>query len=367
MLATWLPEPSAPDPTYARREEHTLDWLARSTVQRAVECRRFLNENIVALPCEAQSLMQHALRERWNSAFFELIVARMLQELGASVMVEDTSPSGSRPDFTAQFREGKVIVEAASPIINADAGLELKNRMPLLHIIEQQIPDELHVGIWELPNLGHNDSKRAFKLAVARMIAKALELQGETLSNLEVVEELPQGIINLHFWSALQGSPKLVMEPPVTYIDNTEERIKATAQRKRKQVRGADASVLLAIQASGLSSDIEDFDMALFGHTLEQTNLHGQVVARAFKADGLFTKNINSEQPPTYAGVLAFLEVGFARVREPILYMHPRFSGRLPEQVMRLEQRRFDTGAQMIVVEHATISELLTNMRFVRT
>ena len=78
--STWLPEPSAPDDTYAGRDEHALDWLARSTIARAKACRRFLNEHLSKLPAGTQRKMLHDLRYQWHSTFFELIVARLLQE-----------------------------------------------------------------------------------------------------------------------------------------------------------------------------------------------------------------------------------------------------------------------------------------------
>ncbi len=79
----WLPEPSIVDDSSARRGEHTLDWLARSTLPRAKACRRFLNENLAAIPQEHQPRLFHDLRVRWKSAFFELMVLRTLQLLVA--------------------------------------------------------------------------------------------------------------------------------------------------------------------------------------------------------------------------------------------------------------------------------------------
>jgi hypothetical protein len=38
----WFPEPTETDNTFSRRVEPTADWLKRSTVPRARECRRLL-------------------------------------------------------------------------------------------------------------------------------------------------------------------------------------------------------------------------------------------------------------------------------------------------------------------------------------
>src|SRR5438067_162316 len=127
----WFPEPLFVDDTYGDRAEHTLDWLARSTVPRATACRHFLTEHISKLPVQNQSDLVHDLRPKWHSTFFELIVARILQELGASIVVEAMNPDGRRPDFNAQFPDAAVTVEAKAPIFNAGTGDELKNRIPL--------------------------------------------------------------------------------------------------------------------------------------------------------------------------------------------------------------------------------------------
>src|SRR5215207_3604421 len=81
----WFPEPSRSDDSAANRGEPTTDWLQRSTHPRAKAARRFLNENLSALPSEHQGVLYRMLHERWHSAFFELIVGRTLQVLGATI------------------------------------------------------------------------------------------------------------------------------------------------------------------------------------------------------------------------------------------------------------------------------------------
>jgi hypothetical protein len=113
-----MPEPSIPDDTYARRGEHTLDWLSRSTLVRAKECRRFLNEHLSKLPVSNQSKIFHDLRYKWHSTFFELIVARLLQELGGTLVFENNNRDGKCPDFNTRFPDATIIVEAKAPIFN---------------------------------------------------------------------------------------------------------------------------------------------------------------------------------------------------------------------------------------------------------
>src|SRR5215467_13807354 len=103
---TWLPEPTVPDETYGQRREQPIDWLMRSTLPRAKEARRFINEHLSKMPMDAQQSIFQGLRTRWQSAFFELIVALILQELGATILVEHMNVNERRPDFTASFTDG---------------------------------------------------------------------------------------------------------------------------------------------------------------------------------------------------------------------------------------------------------------------
>jgi hypothetical protein len=154
-------------------------------------------------------------------------------------------------------------------------------------------------------------------------------------------------------------------EAPITAFDNSEQRIRFAVKRKRSQVRSSNKPVLLAIEASGISSDSEDFDRALFGHTYESYNIRRQLEKRGFKPDGAF--NTSSNKPPTYAGVLAFLNVGFWGGPAPLLYNHPRFIRHLPESILGLEQHRYDKASNEIQVISAKTNDLMQRLKFVQT
>src|SRR2546421_6084689 len=136
MTKIWFSEPLTVDESWGQRGEQPLAWLARSTLPRARAIRRFLNENISQIPVDAQSKIVDALHHRFKSAFFELIVARTLQILGATIIVEAKQADNKQPDFLSQFPDGILVVEAASPNFNAEASEEVKNRNPLTDIIE---------------------------------------------------------------------------------------------------------------------------------------------------------------------------------------------------------------------------------------
>lgn len=334
----WFLEPSTQDDTCANRAEHTLDWLARSTSARAKECRRFLNEHISKMPEQNRNSFVRDLREKWQSTFFELITARILQELGASIVLEAANPDGKRPDFKAQFLDAPVIVEAKSPVFNSETGEELKQRIPLLNYIESKIPNGWLVSVWQVPKIGPADSRKQFERVVDQMLDIPPPYQDGT--DRELIEEIGNGIIHLHLIPKSSNNNRLGWEAPISLVDNSRSRIIHAVKSKRKQVRNSQTPVLLAIQASSISSRFEDFDMALFGGECAHIGQNHRVIKTTFLPNGIF--NNKSDRAPTYAGVLAFLNVDFNICVGPILYHHPRFSGTLPNEILRLEQRKYN-------------------------
>lgn len=363
LRSNWLAEPSIKDDPHKNRREHTLDWLARSTSAKARECRRFLNESLSKFPHEVQEYFHHYLSERWHTTFFELVVARMLQELGADLAYEITNVDGKCPDFVAQFQDRRIIVEAIAPTFNASIGVEARNRIPLLEIIDSKIPEGWLVGVWELPKIGPSDSKQEFKRTIARLLDIPPPTKDAT--DLELTADFPSGVIRLHLWPGSSRSRRVAMEGVYTTFDNSEARIRHAIRQKRPQVRGSNVPVLLAIQASGISSSFEDFDIALFGRTYESYNERGELVETGFMPSGEF--NNKSDKAPTYAGVLAFLDIGWLGGPGPVLYRHPRFSSELPESILILEQRNYDSKEGRICHLSSTGQhDLMQKLRFVQ-
>ena len=357
----WFPNPRVNDDTYAHRGENTVDWLARSTTLRARECRRFLNENISKLPPHDQSKFVHDLREHWNSTFFELITARILQELGASITLEAAAATGKRPDFIAEFSDATVVVEAKAPVINKATSEKEATRIPLLNFIEAKIPPGWLVGVWELPDIRPNDSKREFKRVVEQMLKVAAPGPNDTPR--ELTATLPQGLLHLHLFPTGASHQRLGLEAPIALVDNTQDRIRHALKAKRTQVRNSKEPVILAIQASGYCSDFEDFDVALFGHSYERYDQHRKSVASGFLPDGVFKTKAVGE--PTFAAILAFLTVGFNACRAPVLYLHPRFDRTLPKGLLQLEQRRFNILTQEIETQPSTVTTLIGQLNLV--
>jgi hypothetical protein len=359
----WFSEPSQADDSWGQRGESTTSWAERSTLPRARATRRFLNENLSALPEEYQVAFHRALHDRWPSAFFELIVARTLQVLGASIEVEPGGAEDIRIDFVASFPDSTVGVEAVAPAFNVEVGKQINRRNPLLDIVESLAPPDLWVLVESLPELGPDDSKKRFKKAVEKLLADASG--ADTSFRTEFSEELPQGTLRIR---VIPKSPNmstgrsLGIEPPLTAVDDTEQRVRRTVDRKRRQGRESATPTLLAIHATGISSSYEAFDQALFGHTFTRIGLDGQVLDTDFDADGVFNKGVGT---PTWAGVLAFVRIGLRGGLDPVLYLHPRFAGKLPDALLRLEWRTYDTEAERIEIHKPSATGILDKMGFV--
>ncbi|HKO63064.1 MAG TPA: hypothetical protein VJV03_18025 [Pyrinomonadaceae bacterium] len=359
----WFPEPLSVDDSFARRDESWFDWLSRCTSLKGRESRRFLNHNINALPPDWQpKLVEHMRTREWHSVFFEMAVARTLQILGASIAVEvPVTNTNRQPDFTSAFPDVTITVEATVPELNRIVGKQMSANEDLVKVIESLTPDDWSVEVWRLPKLGPNDSKRAFKQTIRKIFS---ELPPATLCS---------DSLRIENDSSFDGELAITLRPgrtgkraaPVRGLaagpDDAEQRIAAAVANKKRQVRKATTPVILAISTSPFG-DLEDYDRALYGLTFEEFDINGKHVRAGFRSVGAF--GTVRSQPPTIAGVLAYRDVGFTRVVDPVLYLHPRFVGTLPDALHNLEVRSLDSDG--ISVKPAQIKNLLVEMEFVR-
>ena len=365
MSEDWFPEPVETDDTYAGRLESTPSWLARSTLDLAREYRSFLNRNLSALPEECQKGIGQRLKtdQPFRSAFFELVVGRTLQTLGASIICEPENPvDGTKIDFIAEFPDLTVGVEATSPLFDQEMGETAKNYATLVGTIEDLSPSGWAVAIGSLPDVGPSDSKKPFKAAVRHMLDVPPPAPGE--SEREVVGVIPEGEIRLTLFSkaahGLREESKILWEAPMTTIDDSKRVIRDAVEGKRRQARNVAVPVLVTVDGKGIVTRLEDFDMALFGHSVAHLDQYGNQYATSFRADGLFA---GGEGEPTISGVLAFTEVGPLRCSEPVLYLHPRFGGHLPDALLRLERRTL--GVDGVSVQEAQNQRFLDVLGFV--
>ncbi|MDQ3645878.1 MAG: hypothetical protein M3345_02980 [Actinomycetota bacterium] len=218
------------------------------------------------------------------------------------------------------------------------------------------------VVVSSLPDIGPQDSRKRFRSTVRRLIADAASVGPYPV---DVSEELPEGTVSLTLVKKGAGvSPgrSVGVEPALTAWDDTERRVRRAVSRKRRQGREADVPALVAVHATGIASAYEEFDLALFGREVAEMDARGRLSGTRFEPDGAFARGGGE---PTWAGVLAFLNVGFLGGSDPVLYLHPRFGGRLPAALLTLERRRYDAQAGVIAVEKPLTIGVLGALKFV--
>ena len=356
----WIKEPIIVDETYASYDESTIDWLRRSTNKRATDSRIFLNHNLGKIPKQYRELIIDRLTQDWRSGLFELILARYLQELGANLLYEKPIQGGKRPDFTTVFDDGSIIVEAISPIFNSELIKEQKNNAPLIKYIEKNKPPGWLVLLLRLPNIGPSDSKKEFQKKIDYIFEN---VRSTSENKLSISETTTFGEIALECTRTKEDYKRIGGGPILTSWDDTEERIKHALNKKRPQVREANIPVILAINTSGISSEIEDFNQALYGHSVDVIDVRNLRKRDSyFKEDGLFTRKKSID--PTYAGIFACFNYGLAGGPPPILFHNPNYVDYLPKALLQLKQRNYNFDSQSIVKENLKNSELLSKLRF---
>jgi len=330
----WFPEPEEVDNTWSSRDESVSQYLERSTHPRAIQVRSFLNRNISCLPDYARSSICHDLNKKdFDSALFELVVARTLQLLGGSLDFEQQNAEGRHPDFTAQFRELTIVVEATAPKFDQNMALQKKEDNLLLGIIESRVPKGWSVLLESLPDFDSAESKTSLKRALDKISNKPPPQNAE--DQLRFRFDLPQGPLKFTLIPGKYGSRAIGCSP--VYVDSSDakQRIRHALKNKRSQVRSEGDPVLLAILGSG-SADFDDFDEVLFGHFANEFDSEQQTRATHFSASGMFAKGSGL---PTYSGILAFTDLTPLGCQGPVLYVHPRSVDPFPAEFEILERR----------------------------
>ncbi len=237
----------------------------------------------------------------------------------------------------------------------------------MLDIVESLTPAGWRVMVVEVPDLGHSDSKRAFRKTVEGLLNT--EPPGSWSETKDLVAELPEGEVHLRLLPqrdpGTPEGPRVVTEPPLSAFDNTEQRVRKALKKaqKRRQGRKAGHPAILAVHATGISSELEDFNLALFGREVGFYDTPARRITKTeFRADGVFTRGSGD---PTWAAVLAFVNVYMGGGADPVLYLHPRFRGELPEALMSIERRSYDPEAGEVRVESSRSRGFLSKLNFV--
>lgn len=339
-------EPAVPNDAWGRYGESAdqVGWLDLSTLPRARAIREYLNRSLAALPPDAAKRLCHRLRRDppFGRPYFELVVGRFLQVLGAEVEFEPTGLGGVGVDWRARFPDGTAAyIEATSPVYNQIGTRERLRREALLGVIEEEAPAGWWIAPRKLPDIGLNDSRRELRGTLQRLFAGLPDPANIKIENrLSIGAPLRRGRIELEVWAGNPTMSPIAMASMGAYYDDSAVHVGDAVRAKRRQARAFPGEiVLLAIDAPSHGPDVESFDTSLLGRILIQLNEAG-VTGYSFEADGALA----AQRAAEYAGVLAFSRVSVLGANDPILYRHPRYSGALPGPFLDLRHRFLEGG-----------------------
>jgi len=339
----FFPEPESPDTTAPGWGAIDMPaWLGCSTLPAAHRAREFLNRSLDALPPDAAANLCRRLHGEppFGRVFFELLVGRFLQVLGAEVAHQPAGLDGKNVDWRATFPSGQVVyVEATSPDYNRLARRERARRAALLAIIEVELPSGWWIAPIRLPRAGL--SQRAFRGVIRSMFLSLPDGSGHSIANrLRLEAAMPHGPFVADFWPGNPQNSKIASVSMGANYDDSSGRVELAARRKRSQLRAFPGeAALLAIDAPFDGPDIESFDEALYGHMVVSIDPERMgVTDYSFKSDGALA----TQRVAECAGVLAFSRVHLFGAGDPILYRHPRHTGPLPDALLSLRQRSLD-------------------------
>jgi hypothetical protein len=333
----------------------------RSTQPSARAVREFLNVNLGYFsPKRAKSLAKR-LNQDWQSFFFEIVVGRYLQVLGAEVEPEPLGSNGTRVDFRATFPDGIVVsVECVSKRFNQKAQQTIERHGKMAQMLDDVGPPNWIIKFQRLPDANSPDEFQPY-LAEARQFYSTLPEAVADGGHVEFAWEGGKGRMELEAIPFPKGTLPNHLGPIVTYMDDSILRLKSalTDIRKRKQGAGASPPVFLAIDCRLHGPNVEDFDQALFGQTVDHRDFDSGIsVGISFNPNGLLV----TDQDIPFAGVLAFLKLSLVGAADPVLYLNPYQRWKLPTALASHETRVWTSRIDRTL---ATREPTINRVRFV--
>lgn len=310
----YFPEPPSPDESWQEWDETAVHWLTRSTQPRARAIREFVNVNLGYFSPKHAKRLTQKLSQDWQSFFFEIVVGRYLQVLGAELEYEPDGSNGTHVDYRATFPDGVVVsVECVSKRFNQEAQQTVERNGKLARMLAEVGPTGWIIEFKRFPEPNSADEFRPY-VENAKQFYSTLP---EPTVNGRHVEFGCQGISGQMELEAIpfpKGTMANHLGPTVTFMDDSIVRLKNALvdSHKRRQGRGAVQPVLLAIDCPFNGPDAEDFDQALFGQTVDHLDMEsGMSLGITFNPNGLLV----TDKDIPFAGVLAFLRPVFGWCR----------------------------------------------------
>ncbi len=339
----YIPEPAVPDLTRPRWAERALDYYRRSTQPESHEVRKFLNRTLNHFPPKHASGYVGKLRSDWRSFYFELIVGRYLQVLGADIEPNAKGSNGTDVDYRATFPDGVVVsIECVSKKYNEAAQREMDRNNDMTNMLDEVGPHKWVISFRELPRAmseaefqPYVDNAAGFYATLPTPVEDGPHISFEWVGE--------QGRLRLEAIPFPRGTMANHMGPGVGWIDNSIQRLRNALidGHKRRQARGAFPPVLLAIDCPFNGPGTDEFDQALFGQETDHRgfNLH-ESVGVSFNPNGLLV----TDKDIPFAGVIAFLGMRMTEAADPVLYLNPYQRWKLPAALAAHETRLWTSG-----------------------
>jgi hypothetical protein len=354
----YLPEPDPPDLTRPRWGERPLDWYARSSLPESREVRKFLNRTLNHFPAKDARGYIGKLRQDWRSFYFELIVGRYLQVLGADIVPNAKGNNGTDVDFRATWPDGVIAsIECVSKKYNQEAQAEIDRNADMATMLDEVGPHAWAISFRKLP-------KATSVAEFQPYLDKAAEFYATLPTAVDDGDHIPfewtgeHGLMRLKAIPFPRGTKPNHMGAVTTWMDNSILRLKDALidSHKRKQARGAYPPVLLAIDCPFNGPDAEDFDRALFGSSVDHRGfgLH-ESVGVSFNPEGMLV----TDKDIPFAGVIAFLGMRWTEAADPVLYLNPYRRWKLPEALAAHETRVWTSRIDVTPAKRASVINTL--------
>jgi hypothetical protein len=340
----YFPEPTTPDESWTEWDETMVEWLRRSTEPLARSVRDFLNKSLACFTHERAETLAKKLHQDWHSYLFEIVVGRYLQILGAEVDPEPLGSNATRVDYRATFAGGIVVsVECVSKKFNQKAQRTIELQGHMGRMLDSVGPSNWAIELRRLPEATSQTEFEPY-LAQAQRFYSTLPRPVPDDRRLHFAFEGDRGRMELQAIPFLKGTKPNHFGPAVAYFDDSIVRLKNALidAHKRKQARGAEPPVFLAVDSPFNGPNAEDFDQALFGQTVDHRGRDGRSVGISFNPTGLLV----TDKDIPFAGVLAFLKLSMVGAAEPVLYLNPYQRWHLPVEISSHETRLWTSGIQ---------------------
>jgi hypothetical protein len=335
--SVYFPEPTTADESWLEWDETMTEWLTRSSQPQARAMRNFLNKSLACFTRAHAESLAKKLHQNWHSYFFELVVGRYLQILGAELVAEPLGWNGTRVDYQATFAGDIVVsVECVSKRFNQKAQRTIELQGHMGRMLDGVGPNNWAIEIRRLPEATSPDEFQPYA-AKAEEFYSTLPEPTHDDQHFHFAFDGPRGRMELQAIPFHKGTKANHFGPAVAFFDDSIVRLKNALidAHKRKQARGALPPVLLAVDSPFNGPDAEDFDQALFGQTVDYRGRDRRSVGTSFNPTGLLV----TDKDIPFAGVLAFLNVSTVGAAEPVLYLNPYQRWQLPTEISSHETR----------------------------